>query len=112
MYQMLKEIQQNSCNTDNYRKELANYFKSEFLGGKDSNRSAAYRAMEKKQVPNSMYAAYLECAKLNADDIRASISRNNFYNSYSKVAYILGILKRYTAETVIIESDFDPSEMY
>ena len=112
MYHMLKSVQQDSRSTEEYRKALANYIKTEFLSGKDSDRSAAYRAMDKKQVPASMYAAYLECAKLNVDDIKASISKNNFHNSYSKVTYILPILERYTSETVTVKSDFDPREMY
>lgn len=112
MYQMLKTIHQDSHNTEDYRKQLANYFKSEFLGGKDSDRSATYKALEKKQVPASKYAAYLECAKLNADSIKTSISSKTFYNSFHKASYILGILERYTAETVITEGNFDPSDMY
>ena len=112
MYQMLKSVQQNSHSTEESRKALANYFKEEFLSGKDSDRSAAYRAMDKKQVPTSMYAAYLECAKLNVDDIKATTSKKDFHNAFSKAAYILGILKRYTAATVTVKSDFDPKEMY
>lgn len=112
MYQMLKTVHQDYRSAEDRRKELANYFRTEFLSNKDSDRSAVYKAMEKKQIPASKYAAYLECAKLNTDSIKASISSKTFYNSFHKASYILGILERYTAETVITEGNFDPSDMY
>lgn len=110
MYQMLKTVQQDSRSAKDARKALANFITTEFLGGK--NRSSAYEAMKQKQVPADMYVAYLECAKLNVDDIKATISKNTFYNALRKVKYILAILARYTSETVIDKSDFDPSELY
>ena len=112
MYQMLKAIQQDSYSIEDCRKKLANYFKTEFLSGKDSDRSATYKALERKQVSSSKYAAYLECAKLNADSIKATTGGKLFKSSLHKASYILGILERYTAETIITKNDFDPSEMY
>ena len=49
MYQMLKAIQQDSYSIEDCRKKLANYFKTEFLSGKDSDRSATYKALERKK---------------------------------------------------------------
>ena len=112
MYQMLKAIQQDSYSIEDCRKKLANYFKTEFLSGKDSDRSATYKALERKQVPSSKYAAYLECAKLNADSIKATTDEKLFKSGLHKASYILGILERYTAETIITKNDYDPSEMY
>lgn len=114
MYQMVKIVQNDFHSPEVHRKKLALYLQKEFFGGEDRGRSAAYEAFKKKKVPASKYAAYLQCAELNADSIKETLANNQFNNAYSKAAYILGILNRYSAEAVAATSDadFDPREMY
>lgn len=114
MYKMLESVQNDFHSPDEYRKKLAFYFQKEFFDGQDGGRTATYDALKKQKVPSSKYVAYLQCAKLNTDSIKETLGGMQFKNAYHKAAYILGILKRYSAgaEVSKCDDDYDPREMY
>lgn len=95
MYKTLTEIKPDYRNSDTQQKDLIQYVMKEFFN--NANKSSILKALYNKKVPPEMYAAYLQCAKLNEADLKKTLANKagTFKNDYSKAAYVFANLKNH-----------------
>lgn len=94
MYKNLTQVKPDTRDPEVQRKELVNYITQKFLDN-DANRYGVSKALHDK-VTVGQYSAIRQCAELNATDIKKTLDKKEgtFKNDYSKVAYILALLKK------------------
>ncbi len=95
MYQTLTTRENDFRDPAIIKLDLKNYLNKTFFDSNTKASGAIHKRLE--SVSPDLYAAYLQCAKLNRDEIKKSLERNTFDNNFHKASYLLGILKRYSA---------------
>lgn len=111
MYKNLKIYIPDSRDPAIQKKEFIEYFQKEFFDSRTVY--SISKALQDKGVISEKYAIYRQCAELNVTDIQKTLANKvrTFKNDYSRMTYILGLLKNHVSEDIATKKPNQQQEL-